>query len=77
MRLDVLVTHEAPICGHEHGFFALDELARRTGARLLVHGHHHRSYCRTVGGLTVRGLAKAEVWEADVPAIVSGRGAPK
>lgn len=61
-KLDILLMHEAPAAGHEHGFVALDELAKRTGARLAIHGHHHRSYTKTVGNLTIRGLAKAEVW---------------
>lgn len=39
-RADVLVTHEAPSV-HRHGWRALDDLARKLGARLLIHGHHH------------------------------------
>ena len=60
-RLDILVTHEAPLGGHEHGFMALDELAKSTQARLIIHGHHQRSYQHQVGSLTIKGLAKAEV----------------
>lgn len=41
-RADILVTHEAP-SAHQHGFEALDELARALGARSLFHGHHHVS----------------------------------
>ncbi len=37
---DILVTHEAPSC-HPHGFFQIDELARRLGVRAAFHGHHH------------------------------------
>jgi Icc-related predicted phosphoesterase len=62
LTLDIIVTHEAPAAGHEHGFVALDELAKRTGARLMLHGHHHRSYTKQIGNLTIKGLAKAEVW---------------
>ena len=42
-RADVLVTHEAP-GSHPSGVVALEELARRMGARLVVHGHHHVGY---------------------------------
>lgn len=62
-RFQILVTHEAPST-HEHGFAVIDELARAGGARLIVHGHHHRSYTETLpGGLVVRGLGIAEPWE--------------
>ncbi len=61
-RFDVLVAHEAPTT-HEHGFAVLDNLARDAGARLIVHGHHHRSYSATLpGGIEVRGLGIAEPW---------------
>ena len=61
-RFDVLVTHEAPT-SHEHGFAVIDDLARTAGARLIVHGHHHRSYEAVLdGGIAVRGLAIAEPW---------------
>jgi predicted phosphodiesterase len=71
LRLDVLVTHEAPL-PHKHGFAALNALARTCGARLLVHGHHHRSYeAETIlpSGRTlhIRGLAKAEPWVLEMP----------
>lgn len=66
LRLDVLATHEAPAAGHEHGFVGLDVLAARTGCRLLVHGHHHRSYTKKVGNMTIRGLGKAEPWVMDL-----------
>jgi predicted phosphodiesterase len=42
MKADILVTHEAP-SAHAHGFAAIDELAIRLGAKLVVHGHHHES----------------------------------
>jgi hypothetical protein len=61
-RFDVLVAHEAPSC-HRHGFAAIDELAARGGARLIVHGHHHDSYTASLpNGITVRGLGLAEAW---------------
>lgn len=61
MQADVLVTHEAP-SSHQHGFFALDELARRMGAHTIVHGHHHRDYATNLScgirviGVGLRGL---------------------
>lgn len=63
-RFDVLVTHEAP-SSHQHGFAAIDDLARHAGARLIVHGHHHQSYTATLpNGIRVRGLGLAEPWIA-------------
>jgi predicted phosphodiesterase len=61
-RLDVLACHEAPTT-HPLGFAAIDDLARRTGAKLVVHGHHHRSYAGCLrDGTRVRGLGMAEPW---------------
>lgn len=61
-RLDVLVCHEAPTT-HPLGFAAIDDLARRTRAWLIVHGHHHRSYSAALrDGTCVRGLGVAEPW---------------
>ena len=40
LQADILITHEAPGC-HEHGFKALDSLARHMGLRMTVHGHQH------------------------------------
>ena len=61
LKADVLVTHEAPSV-HRHGFVGIDEAARLCRARLVVHGHHHRSYDAVLPtGIRVRGLAKAEV----------------
>jgi len=52
---DILVTHEAPSC-HQHGFDELDLLAEMMGARLIVHGHHHRHYIdRLPNGIKVFG----------------------
>jgi len=65
-RFDVLVTHEAPSC-HRHGFAAIDRLAEVTGARLIIHGHHHESYAaRLNNGIDVRGLAVAETWVIEI-----------
>lgn len=69
IRADILVTHEAPtaygveIGSDQHGFAGIDELARDMQVKLIVHGHHHRSYeGQTDDGILVRGLAIAEPW---------------
>jgi hypothetical protein len=70
-RLDVLVCHEAPTT-HWLGFAAIDGLARRTGASLVVHGHHHRSYAGCLrDGTRVRGLGTAEPWRLDARAVAA------
>jgi predicted phosphodiesterase len=62
LRFDVLVSHEAP-SSHKHGFLVIDDLAAACGARLIVHGHHHKSYTATLSnGIAVRGLGLAEPW---------------
>lgn len=59
LRADVLVTHEAP-SSHPSGVAALDGLARRMGARLVIHGHHHVHYvARASDGLTAIGVSTA------------------
>jgi len=64
-RCDILVTHEAP-SSHEHGFLTLDHLAAACGARLIVHGHHHRAYTATLAnGVAVRGLGLGEVYRLE------------
>ena len=66
-RFDILVTHEAPT-SHPHGYAAIDALAQACGARLIVHGHHHRAYAATLAnGIRVRGLGLAETWLLDPP----------
>jgi predicted phosphodiesterase len=70
LRAEVLVTHEGPASpalvgrrGEAMGFAVLEEVARRIGARWIVHGHHHRSYEADLGGgLRARGLAIGEAW---------------
>jgi len=58
-RADVLVAHEAP-SSHPTGKAVIDGLARRMGARLVVHGHHHVNYrARARDGLEVLGVASA------------------
>lgn len=55
-RADVLVTHEAP-SSHPQGVRMIDDLARRMGARLVIHGHHHVCYrARAEDGLHVQGV---------------------
>ncbi len=59
LHADILVTHEAP-SSHPLGFAVLEQLARRMGATLLVHGHHHVTYHAVAeDGLRVRGIAAA------------------
>ena len=42
---------------HPQGVSTLDELARRMGARLVIHGHHHVCYrARAEDGLQVQGV---------------------
>jgi hypothetical protein len=74
-RADILVTHEAP-SSHPAGSAALDALARKMGARLIVHGHHHVNYLATADdGLQVLGVAAAwgatetgeVLWEGEAP----------
>jgi predicted phosphodiesterase len=74
-KADILVTHEAP-SSHPAGNAVIDELARRMGARMIVHGHHHVvSHARTRDGLTVLGVASAwgtaidgsVLWEGEKP----------
>ncbi len=65
LRCDVLVSHEAP-SSHPHGHAVIDGLAARCGVRLIVHGHHHRSYSAVLAnGIRVRGLGLAETWLLD------------
>ena len=53
---DILVTHEAP-SSHPQGFAMIDAIARRIGARLIIHGHHHVCYrARAEDGLHVQGV---------------------
>ncbi|HEX2942277.1 MAG TPA: metallophosphoesterase [Rhodopila sp.] len=74
-QADILVTHEAP-GSHPAGNSALDALARRMGARLIVHGHHHVNYLATADdGLQALGVAAAWaatetgdiIWEGEAP----------
>jgi hypothetical protein len=65
MEADILVTHEAP-SSHPQGFFAIDEIARRMGARLIVHGHHHVCYrARAADGLEVQGVGAGWAIDSD------------
>ncbi len=59
LRADILVAHEAP-SSHPMGNAVIDDLARRMGARLVIHGHHHVNYRgRARDGLEVVGVASA------------------
>lgn len=61
--VDVLVTHEAP-SSHPQGYAAIDAIARRLGAGLIIHGHHHTCYrARAADGLQVQGVGAG--WAID------------
>jgi len=49
----------------------LDDLAMDLGAKLIVHGHHHKVSKNTAcgGQVAVRGLGLAEVWRPDLSKI--------
>jgi predicted phosphodiesterase len=71
-KADILVTHEAP-SSHPAGNAVMDDLARRMGARMIVHGHHHVvSHARAHDGLTVLGVASA--WGAAIDGTVLWEG---
>lgn len=73
-RADILVTHEAP-ASHPAGHAALDALARKMGAKLVMHGHHHVTYrARSADGLSVMGVAAG--WCADHAGNVLWQGEP-
>jgi hypothetical protein len=73
LRCDILVCHEAP-SSHPNGFAVIDALAADCGVRLIVHGHHHRSYAvRLANGIAVRGLGLAEPWMLEWPDRVEAR----
>lgn len=71
-QADVLVTHEAP-SSHPDGVSVLDTLARRMGARLIVHGHHHiTSHAKAHDGLRV--LSVGDTWAVDLDGNVVWKG---
>ena len=72
LRADILVAHEAP-GSHPAGFAAIEQLGRRMGAALLVHGHHHVTYrAMAEDGLRVLGVASA--WGVTAQGHVAWRG---
>ena len=72
LRADVLVTHEAP-SSHPEGIRLLDDLARKMGASLIVHGHHHiTSHAKAADGLRVLGVG--DTWAVDLDGNVVWRG---
>ncbi len=60
---DVLVTHEAP-ASHQHGFGFIDQLAADMCVRIIVHGHHHRTYTDATenSNIRVQGVGLAHAW---------------
>lgn len=57
---DILITHEAPSF-FPTGHAGIDRAARLSGARAVLHGHHHAAYrgC-ALDGTRVHGFAEAE-----------------
>lgn len=61
-QADIVVSHEAPSC-HCLGYKEIDYLATSTGARLIIHGHHHESYQTTLStGVKVQGVADRQIF---------------
>ena len=61
-QADILITHEAPT-SHRHGHTVIDDLAKRLGVRLIVHGHIHENYDGvTRDGIPVRGVDAGTCW---------------
>lgn len=74
-RADILVTHEAP-SSHSAGATVIDDLARRMGVKLIVHGHHHVCYrARAADGLEAQGVAAA--WGVDALGAQKWTGEPQ
>lgn len=66
LRADILVSHEGPSSVWKGmGFDVIDGLAKKMGASLIVHGHHHHAgdLVDLPNGVAVKSLGKAEVWE--------------
>ena len=66
LRADDLVSHEGPSSVWKGmGFEVVDGLAKRMGAGLIVHGHHHHAapLVDLPNGVSVKSLGIAEVWE--------------
>jgi hypothetical protein len=75
MRADVLVVHDAP-CSHRDGHAVLTDLARRMGARVVLHGHHHVSYVADNEAGDLRAIGIGASWGLDLDGRVLWRGEP-
>ncbi len=75
LKANILACHEAPSC-HPHGFNAIDELARRMGAKTVFHGHHHDClyYSRFEAGMKFRtyGVGLRGISDQNGKVIVAG-----
>ena len=74
-RADVLVVHDAP-CSHRDGHAVLTDLARRMGAKLVLHGHHHVSYVADNVAGDLRAIGIGAGWGLDLSGAVLWRGEP-
>ena len=72
-RADVLVVHDAP-CSHRDGHPVLTDLARRMGARVVLHGHHHVSYVAEHIEGDLRAVGVGASWGLDLDGHVLWRG---
>ena len=79
MRVDVLVTHEAPDL-HKHGNAALTRLAHDLGVRAAFHGHHHQRIAHPGGvwqGVSLCGIVALDTVTFEVIEIDPGRVSTK
>ena len=79
MRVDVLVTHEAPDL-HRHGNIALTRLAENLGVKKAFHGHHHQFIEYPGGvwnGVSLRGIVGMDTITFEIMEIEAGLGASK
>ena len=75
MRADVLVVHDAP-CSHRDGHAVLTDLARRMGAAVVLHGHHHVSYVADSEAGDLRAIGVGASWGLGLDGRVLWRGEP-
>ncbi len=57
-EVDVIVTHEAPLCAHPNGEACFNTLLDPLQPKLWIYGHHHESNELTFGKTRFVGLSK-------------------